>query len=63
MPSWFKASYLAEILTGSLVDIEFLYFDAGALVDYSKAELAKLIKALFSDSPKRTRLLDRIEAA
>ena len=61
VPSWFKASYLSEILTGSLVDIEFLYFEAGALVDYSKSELTKLIKALFSDTPNRAKLLHRIE--
>ncbi|KDN49566.1 hypothetical protein K437DRAFT_293689 [Tilletiaria anomala UBC 951] len=63
VPSWFKASYLSEILTGSLVDIEFLFFEAGALVDYSKAELSKLIKALFSDSSNRAKLLHHIEVA
>lgn len=63
VPSWFKASYLSEVLTGSLVDIEFLFFEAGALVDYSKSELSKLIKALFSESANRSRLLHRIEAA
>lgn len=61
--SWFKASYLCDILTGSLVDIEFLYFEAGALVDYTKPELLSLLRALFSDTPKRTRLIDRIQAA
>ncbi|UZJ53238.1 hypothetical protein CBS101457_002558 [Exobasidium rhododendri] len=53
VPSWFKASYLAEILTGSLVDIEFLYFEAGALVDYTKAEVVSLIRSLFADTPKK----------
>lgn len=63
VPSWFKASYLCDILTGSLVDIEFLYFEAGALVDYAKPELLRLIRALFSDTPKRARLIERIQAA
>jgi hypothetical protein len=63
VPSWFKASYLSDILTGSLVDIEFLYFEAGALIDYSKEELTGLLRALFSDSPKRNRLIERIQAA
>jgi centromere/kinetochore protein ZW10 len=63
VPSWFKASYLSEILTGSLVDIEFLYFEAGALVDYSKPELISLIRSLFADTPKRARVIDRIQAS
>lgn len=63
VPSWFKASYLTEILTGSLVDIEFLYFEAGALVDYSKAEVISLIRSLFADTPKRARLIERIQSS
>lgn len=63
VPSWFKASYLSDILTGSLVDIEFLYFEAGALVDYTKQELTALIRALFSDTPKRARLIERIQTS
>lgn len=63
VPSWFKTSYLIEILTGSLVDIEFLAFEAGALVDYSRKELTGLIKALFADTPNRAKLLRRIESA
>jgi centromere/kinetochore protein ZW10 len=63
VPSWFKASYLSEILTGSLVDIEFLYFEAGALVDYSKAEVVSLIRSLFADTPKRARVIDRIQSS
>uniref|UniRef100_V5EXI8 Retrograde transport protein Dsl1 C-terminal domain-containing protein n=1 Tax=Kalmanozyma brasiliensis (strain GHG001) TaxID=1365824 RepID=V5EXI8_KALBG len=63
VPSWFKTSYLIEILTGSLVDIEFLAFEAGALVDYSRKELTGLIKALFADTSNRSKLLRRIESA
>ncbi|SPO29853.1 uncharacterized protein UTRI_06125_B [Ustilago trichophora] len=63
VPSWFKTSYLIEILTGSLVDIEFLAFEAGALVDYSRKELTRLIRALFADTPNRSKLLRRIESA
>ncbi|PWN47003.1 hypothetical protein IE53DRAFT_305192, partial [Violaceomyces palustris] len=63
VPSWFKASYLPEILTGSLVDIEFLTFEAGALVDYTRAELVGLIKALFADTANRSRLLEKIESS
>lgn len=63
VPSWFKTSYLIEILTGSLVDIEFLAFEARALVDYSRKELTGLIKALFSDTNNRSKLLHKIEMA
>ncbi|SNX87452.1 uncharacterized protein MEPE_06162 [Melanopsichium pennsylvanicum] len=63
VPAWFKTSYLVEILTGSLVDIEFLAFEAGALVDYSRKELTGLIKALFADTHNRAKLLRRIEGA
>ncbi|PWN35079.1 uncharacterized protein FA14DRAFT_37339 [Meira miltonrushii] len=63
VPSWFKASYLSDILTGSLVDIEFLYFEAGALVDYTREELISLIRALFSDTSKRSRLIERIQSS
>ncbi|EPQ27060.1 uncharacterized protein PFL1_05344 [Pseudozyma flocculosa PF-1] len=63
VPSWFKASYLIEILTGSLVDIDFLAFEAHALVDYNRKELSGLIKALFTDTANRARLLDKIDRA
>ncbi|PWZ03528.1 hypothetical protein BCV70DRAFT_18802 [Testicularia cyperi] len=63
VPSWFKTSYLIEILTGSLVDIEFLAFEARALVDYSRRELTRLVKALFADTSNRSRLLQKIDSA
>ncbi|PWN39789.1 hypothetical protein IE81DRAFT_294297 [Ceraceosorus guamensis] len=63
VPSWFKCSYLCEILTGSLADIDFLYSEAAALVDYSPRELAKLVRALFADTPKRQKLLEKFVIA
>lgn len=60
VPSWFKCSYLSEILQGGLVDIDFLWSEAGALVDYRPEELSRLIRALFSDTPKRSKLLEKI---
>ena len=60
VPSWFKCSYLSEILQGGLVDIDFLWSEAGALVDYQPEELSRLIRALFSDTPKRSKLLEKI---
>ncbi|KAG8678618.1 hypothetical protein FRC08_017636 [Ceratobasidium sp. 394] len=61
VPSWFKYSYLSELLEASLADIRHL-FDIGALVDFSEQDLAHLIRALFSDSPKRQELVDRVLA-
>ncbi|KAJ1306749.1 hypothetical protein OPQ81_007735 [Rhizoctonia solani] len=61
VPSWFKYSYLSELLEASLADIRHL-FDMGALVDFSEQELAHLIRALFSDSPKRQELVGRVLA-
>lgn len=54
---------VAASFTGSLVDIEFLFFEAGALVDYSNRELVNLIRALFADTVNRTKLIERIENA
>ncbi|WFD29590.1 ribosome biogenesis protein ytm1 [Malassezia sp. CBS 17886] len=65
VPRWLKFSYLAEILTGSLADIEFLLFDpdaGGALSDYTRDEMGALVRALFADTPNRRRLLGRIGA-
>lgn len=61
VPSWYKATYLGEILTGSLADISFLWFEAGALRDFAPSEVTHLIRALFSDSQKRADLIARIE--
>ncbi|KAG8692056.1 hypothetical protein FRC11_007022 [Ceratobasidium sp. 423] len=61
VPSWFKYSYLSELLEASLADIRHL-FDIGALVDFSEQDLAHLIRALFSDSPKRQELIERVLA-
>ncbi|CAE6454428.1 unnamed protein product [Rhizoctonia solani] len=61
VPSWFKYSYLSELLEASLADIRHL-FDMGALVDFSEQDLAHLVRALFSDSPKRQELIERVLA-
>ncbi|CUA78197.1 Sorting nexin-41 [Cryptococcus neoformans var, neoformans B-3501A] [Rhizoctonia solani] len=42
VPSWFKYSYLSELLEASLADIRHL-FDMGALVDFSEQDLAHLV--------------------
>ncbi|KAK7061029.1 ribosome biogenesis protein ytm1 [Paramarasmius palmivorus] len=57
--SWFKYSYLSELLEASLVDITYL-FETGALVDFQVEELVRLVKALFADTPMRTNTINKI---
>lgn len=57
--SWIKFQYLGEILESSLVDIQYLY-NNDALVDFTSAELVRLIRALFSDSEYRERTIKEI---
>ncbi|KAJ7091428.1 hypothetical protein B0H15DRAFT_778155 [Mycena belliarum] len=61
VPSWFKFSYLAELLEASMVDISYL-FDSGALVDFEVDELVRLIRALFADTALRTNTINKITA-
>jgi centromere/kinetochore protein ZW10 len=42
-----------------LVDITYL-LETGALVDFTQAELVHIIVALFSDSPKRAAIIEKI---
>ena len=42
-----------------MVDLTYL-FEEGALVDFEIDELAKLVRALFADTPLRARTLDKI---
>ncbi|KAI5474237.1 centromere/kinetochore protein ZW10 [Pseudohyphozyma bogoriensis] len=59
VPIWFKFIFLSELLEASMADILFL-FNNGHLVDFSTAEISKLIRALFSDSPARQQNLAHI---
>lgn len=42
-------------------DISYL-FDEGALIDFTVDELARLVRALFADTPLRTRTIEKISA-
>lgn len=44
-----------------MVDLTYL-FEKGALVDFEIDELAKLVRALFADTPLRTKTLEKILA-
>ncbi|KAG9313057.1 hypothetical protein JVU11DRAFT_6497 [Chiua virens] len=57
--SWLKFSYLSELLEASMADLTYL-FEEGALVDFEIDELVKLVKALFADTPLRTKTIDKI---
>ncbi|KAF8845113.1 hypothetical protein BDN67DRAFT_920456 [Paxillus ammoniavirescens] len=59
VPSWLKFSYLSELLEASMADLTYL-FEEGALVDFEIDELAQLVRALFADTPLRTKALDKI---
>ncbi|KAI6041295.1 hypothetical protein EDC04DRAFT_2670225 [Pisolithus marmoratus] len=59
VPLWLKFSYLSELLEASMADLTYL-FDEGALVDFEIDELVKLVRALFADTPLRTKTLDKI---
>jgi centromere/kinetochore protein ZW10 len=57
--SWLKFSYLSELLEASMADLTYL-FEEGALVDFEVDELVKLVRALFADTPLRTKTLEKI---
>lgn len=72
---WLKFCYLSELLvsresnhlwgkadsqSANLVDITYL-FENGALIDFTPDELISLLKALFADSEKREKAIERIE--
>ncbi|TIB63190.1 hypothetical protein E3P78_01934 [Wallemia ichthyophaga] len=60
--SWFKMAYLSEILEASLVDLSYLH-EQGSLVDFTSEELVRLCKALFADTDKRAKVIDKMIAA
>lgn len=51
---------LTGMQSANLVDITYL-FENGALVDFTPDELIGLLKALFADSEKREKAIERIE--
>jgi protein transport protein DSL1/ZW10 len=58
-PTWFKFRLLLDILEAKLDYILQLWRD-GDLVDFEAGEVVELIRALFSDSPKRRKAIDEI---
>ncbi|WFD21619.1 ribosome biogenesis protein ytm1 [Malassezia equina] len=64
VPTYFKFAYLPDILQGSMADLEYLLFgneSGSALNDYTREEMAMIVRALFADTPNRRRLLDGIQ--
>ncbi|KDQ19560.1 hypothetical protein BOTBODRAFT_126442 [Botryobasidium botryosum FD-172 SS1] len=61
VPSWLKYSYLQELLEATIADITYL-FEEGDLIDFDVDELAKLLRALFSDTPLRAQTIAKIMA-
>ena len=58
-PLWYKFKFFSELLDASMVDILYL-FDNGHLRDFTEQEIAKLIRALFSDSQARRRNIEHV---
>lgn len=52
-PHWLKFRYLANILESSLVEIKYLWTEAGLGLEFDTEELVDLIMALFADTPHR----------
>ena len=59
-PNWLKFQYLANILESSLVDIKYLWTEAGLSLEFGAEELVDLIEALFADSEHRRRAIGEI---
>jgi centromere/kinetochore protein ZW10 len=62
VPHWLKYVYLIELLGANLLDIGQL-LDHGALVDFEKEELVRLIRALFAESEVREGVVSRVEGS
>jgi len=51
--------FLLSLQEASVADLTYL-FEEGALVDFEIDELVVLVKALFADTPLRTKTIDKI---
>ncbi|KAF3937628.1 hypothetical protein ABW19_dt0207086 [Dactylella cylindrospora] len=56
---WLKFQYLGNILDSTMAEIMDLWRD-GALVDFEKDELIDLVKALFADGDKRSKVIEEL---
>lgn len=60
VPSYLRFQYLQQILDSSLVDIKYLWTDAGLSLEFSAVEVVDLIKALFAESSHRRNAIQAI---
>lgn len=60
---WFKFNYLIEILKSNLVDLEVIYDESSISQDFTAIELQLLVEALYQDSERRTRLINKIRGS
>ena len=58
----FQSTYVNLSQEASLADVDYL-FNEGALVDFERDELVRLVRALFAESPARETLVSRIQSA
>ncbi|KAK5104665.1 ribosome biogenesis protein ytm1 [Lithohypha guttulata] len=62
-PSYLRFQYLEQILDGSLVDIKYLWTDAGLSLEFSAEEVVDLIEALFAESTHRRSAIQVIKSS
>ncbi|KAI9660874.1 MAG: ribosome biogenesis protein ytm1 [Trizodia sp. TS-e1964] len=59
-PGWLKFQYLANILESPLVDIKYLWSEAGLSLEFTAEEVVDLIEALFAKSDHRKKAIAEI---
>jgi hypothetical protein len=57
-----SSSSKPTIQEASLADITYL-FETGALIDFEREELIRLVQGLFSDTPLRAKTIEKIRTA
>ena len=62
VPSYLRFNYLQQILESSLVDIKYMWTDAGLSIEFTSEEVIDLIKALFAESSHRRNAINAIRS-
>lgn len=61
-PSYLRFQYLQQMLESNLVEIRYLWTDAGLSLEFRPDEVVDLIKALFAESPQRKSTINAIRS-
>lgn len=60
--SYLRFQYLQQILESNLVEIKYLWTDAGLSLEFRSDEVVDLIQALFAESPQRRSAINTIKS-